>query len=130
MVKTLALPALRWWLRRCYDHMDRRFDLPVTEYAFQQTPVCFARKADFQEELRTRYSVGRERIVALLSQERNCSAFTPRQQGFTPKEHREMLDRRWERKWRVIEMIVVGIAIPALIIAATILAAFIQARAR
>lgn len=31
----------------------------------------------------------------VMHRQRVCNAFTPWQQGFTPKEHREMVDRQW-----------------------------------
>ena len=34
-------------------------------------------------------------LLAIVQEERECSEFTPWRQGFTPKEHREMLDRKW-----------------------------------
>lgn len=36
----------------------------------------------------------------VVQQERDCESFTPWQQGFTPKEHREMLDQQVLREWQ------------------------------
>lgn len=59
-------------------------------------PFCFARQFDFRE----RYGwgagslgVGEAEIYPAIVEERDCDAFTPWQQGFSPREHREMLDR-------------------------------------
>ena len=75
----------------------------------------------------------REAARTVSARERDCASFTPWRQGFTPKEHLEMLDRverqRWQeeqrekdlrwreqqrkedKRWRVIELIVLaGIA--------------------
>ena len=35
-----------------------------------------------------------------MNQERECTFFTKWQQGFTPKEHREMIDRQAMLKWQ------------------------------
>jgi hypothetical protein len=36
----------------------------------------------------------------VLQKERNCGSFTPWIQGFTPKEHKEMLDAKEMREWQ------------------------------
>jgi hypothetical protein len=46
-----------------------------------------------------------------IQQDRKCRFFTKWRQGFTPKEHREMLDRelriKEERRWRIAEIILI-----------------------
>ena len=81
----------------------------------------------------------------MLQSERKCQSFTPWQLGFSPKEHREMMDRkeirdqnhRWEeedRQWRQsvdkqnrrlnrINLIIVAVA-SVLTAAAVLVAAF------
>ena len=62
-----------------------------------------------------------EEIKLAIQEERDCKEFTKWQQGFTPKEHREMMDRKTmleleekrrqnDRKWHWIELaiLVVG----------------------
>jgi hypothetical protein len=39
-------------------------------------------------------------VKEILNQERECTFFTKWQQGFTPKEHREMIDRQAMLKWQ------------------------------
>jgi hypothetical protein len=76
-------------------------------------------------------------ILEIICKDRKCDSFFVWKQGFTPKEHREMLDRKewkeWQerqrredKKWRIIELIV--LAIIATIVAGgfTILGAFIE----
>jgi len=60
-------------------------------------PFCFVRKLDF----RTTYGwnprsmgIGDTEIFPVIVEERECDGFTPWQQGFSPKEHREMLDEQ------------------------------------
>ena len=98
-------------------------------YRSARVPVCFAQSVDLQAEIleyqtnsgevfasspndpdreRRLDSFPPERVLELLEVERplcdSSHAFTKWQQGFTPKEHREMLDRESllerEREWR------------------------------
>ncbi len=76
-------------------------------------PLCFAQVIDMREEINKAagmdnpdYSRDPVSIHLVLHEERKCNEFVMWQQGFTPKEHREMLDRRWERKWRIITGII------------------------
>jgi hypothetical protein len=64
-------------------------------------------------------------VLANITRERECSMFMPWQPGFTPKEHREMLDRQWmmdreerrdraQRKWNLtasLFVVVIGWAL-------------------
>jgi hypothetical protein len=76
------------------------------------TPLCLDRIYDLFSEFEAE-TVGKdeEKCLRILGKERKCLAFTDWQQGSTPKEHREMMDReRFEkrqtdreeadRKWR------------------------------
>lgn len=89
-------------------------------------PICFTRKwnlrvgikaqllrdgyGEVEAEARSRGSIS-GRILAEITRERSCETTNQSQpgfikwsQGFSPKEHREMLDRQWrlgrERDWR------------------------------
>ncbi len=68
------------------------------------SPVCFVRANDLWAESGTNYGIicgGSEiNIKATLQKDRDCRQFTKWQQGFTPKEHREMLDRTQMLKWQ------------------------------
>jgi len=78
-------------------------------------------------------------VLEVITKDRpECEGkFTPWQQGFAPKEHREMLDRQelrnWEaaqrhedRRWRIIELIVFGAVATGVGAGVAILAAFIE----
>jgi len=64
-----------------------------------EPPICFMRSQDYRavpfgqiyDHKPVKFEIQRERI---------CEYFTPWQQGFTPKEHREMLDREKMLKWQ------------------------------
>ena len=76
--------------------------------------------------------------MQVIHEERECGeSFTEWQLGFTPKEHREMLDRKewrdWQERqrkedkhWRVIELIVLGIIAVLVAGGFTVLGAFIE----
>ena len=104
--------------------------------------ICFVRVIQFPIQPRN------EELLDLLQRERECAEFTPWYQGFTPKEHEEMLDRqrlrewqakrededrRWredqrkeERRWRFIELLVFGGLVTIVYVVAQIVAALIQ----
>jgi hypothetical protein len=80
-------------------------------------PVCFAMVANFDEEIEElrkspEYTEKRNGygqvtwpqwstfVKVVLNKERECESFTRWHQGFTPKEHREMLDRQEMLKWQ------------------------------
>ena len=71
-------------------------------------PTCFARAVNLHETCLHRRDarVGKQGdplpidITQVLNQERSCSGFTEWQRGFTPKEHREMMDRERMLKWQ------------------------------
>ena len=81
-------------------------------------PICFMRKLDMraefeavlkkpvsEEESRGIKNPNPDQVLPIIERSRRCDdGFTPWQLGFSPKEHREMLDRKWERKWRLIEL--------------------------
>jgi len=113
---------------------------------YRHVPVCFAQSVDLAkecpgtEELLAKYKDWpAELVLEVITKDRpECEGkFTPWQQGFAPKEHREMLDRQelrnWEaaqrhedRRWRIIELIVFGAVATGVGAGVAILAAFIE----
>ncbi len=78
-----------------------------------EPPVCFMRSPDYEATPFTRIA-DKEATRFEIQMERTCESFTLWQQGFTPKEHREMIDRQWmldfqakreqeDREWRTAE---------------------------
>jgi hypothetical protein len=63
---------------------------------YEDAPVCYARAADLAKELRGTRPADR---LAVIQKDRDCASFTPWQQGFSPKEHREMIDSAALREW-------------------------------
>jgi len=74
------------------------------DFPYRTTPICFVMEFDLlAEHLKTgpdygQMDVSGELAKEIISKERHCAAFTKWHQGFTPKEHREMLDRQWRIK--------------------------------
>ena len=114
-----------------------------TEAPYRGEPICTMQSYRLIDEVEWRSgSIVPETVIRIMQTERDrCSAvFTDWQQGFTPKEHREMVDRKEQREWRAkqeeatkawqerqrIQDRQWHIAEILLIIVATIIAAFIQ----
>ena len=62
----------------------------------QERPICFAMKTNFIEELSDQINPDPPKVKAGIQGERECDGFTEWQLGFTPKEHKEMLDEKWK----------------------------------
>lgn len=76
-------------------------------------------------------------VVGVITKPRACEGFFSWKPGFSPKEHFEMLEQerrqKWQeeqsrsdRRWRIIEIIVLGIIVTLLAGGFTILGAFIE----
>lgn len=74
-------------------------------------PMCFVQAFPLQGEMEMD---GSDAILMVIRKDRECDSYTEWQQGFTPKEHREMLDRKRmieredtrdkeQREWRADE---------------------------
>jgi hypothetical protein len=64
-----------------------------------EPPICFMRSTDYKV-IPFQLHVDNNVVKAEIQRERSCEHFTPWIQGFTPKEHREMIDREAWRTWR------------------------------
>ena len=117
-------------------------DQPKVDYMYgnmgvlkqEPLPVCFDRSIDIHGEIKALWGSIRQEfpeggkkltepdwkayVRITLSSERQCESFTKWHQGFTPKEHQEMIDRerrdifeneirRNDRKWHQIELAIV-----------------------
>jgi hypothetical protein len=66
-------------------------------------PICFVQAYDILQS--TREFAGKHEpdylsVHTFINDDRPCKSFTKWQQGFTPKEHRDMLDRQEFRDWQ------------------------------
>ena len=90
----------------------------LNRYVHEQLPICFANTGNFSSSFRELIIKNYEAdkvVLMVIKNERPCETFTKWQQGFTPKEHREMMDRKFtieledkrrknDRKWHWIEL--------------------------
>jgi len=114
---------------------------------YEEFPVCFVRAARLKSEWVATRQAGQE-PTGILKSERDCSAFIPWQQGFSPKEHVEMQlleqqrtwqatrendQRNWQKqesadnkKWRAFELFVMAVLVAGATIIAQLASAFIE----
>ncbi len=117
----------------------RHEDLPLCFVGrHEDLPLCFVGRHDLQWEIKSTGKQDKTVVITVINDERQCGeAFTEWKLGFTPKEHREMLDRaewlKWQerqrrddKRWRVIELIVIGVITVIIAGGFTILGAFIE----
>ena len=93
---------------------------PFTKY---EPPICFMQSPDFKalpystESIYQRDKQSKE-VYDEIQRDRECKFFTEWRQGFTPKEHQEMLDRelmmkrdearrKEEKRWHIVEIILI-----------------------
>ena len=69
---------------------------------YDPSPVCFVRASDLAAEMEL--PKGKAQFLKVLGTERECQRFVKWQQGFTPREHKEMIDsqeqRERDRQWQ------------------------------
>jgi hypothetical protein len=71
----------------------------------QHVPICFECVTDFRREIgvpppKAYGDYPANMVLEVISEPRSCDSFAVWQQGFTPKEHREMLDRQHHLEWQ------------------------------
>ncbi len=70
-------------------------------------PLCFVKKYDLLDSFNKTSGEESKRFLVVVNEERPCEPFNKWRQGFTPKEHQAIIDRRLERKWHWIELIAI-----------------------
>lgn len=134
-----------------------RLDGNLGQGKYVHIPICFVRSFNITKEVITLREKDEKRrdtvewhkyVKEFINQERDCNLFTDWQQGFEPKEHREMLDnkamikwqqeqrqfdlqwqenqRKEDRRWHIIELIVFGVISVLVAGGFTIFGAFIS----
>ena len=98
-------------------------DLTPEKMNGDRFPTCFCRASQLKQEIDTRYNeiksskgIGyADAVKDIINKEKPCKQFVDWERGFTPKEHREMMDRKRlleqeeqrkksDRTWHVIEL--------------------------
>ena len=69
------------------EHSFRPMSDPAPP-VYEHTPLCAELRLEFPAE----------NLLDTIQEERDCSTFVPWRPGFTPKEHREMLERQRQRE--------------------------------
>ena len=65
---------------------------------YERTPVCFVREFDLPVE--AGLADDARAFLNVIRQERVCPKWTQWFQGFTPRDHKEMIDAREQRDWQ------------------------------
>jgi hypothetical protein len=97
-------------------------------------PLCFAQAWPLQDEAKSKQQAD---ILTVIQRERECDKFVRWRQGFTPKEHQEMIDqqelKRWQveqrredRKWQVVWGVILVLVAGAFTILGAILGAYLS----
>ena len=101
-------------------------DVTPDKMSGDRFPTCFSRVFQLGQEVKACYAKTQEAkmdtsfasaVREVIHRDRVCKQFVKWERGFTPKEHREMMDReqmlKWQREerrsdihWRIIELIV------------------------
>ena len=72
----------------------------TTTHKYQSIPICFVRAFDLADGIKTQEDS--RSFLHVIQIDRNCEKHTPWHQGFSPREHKEMIDaerlRDWQRK--------------------------------
>lgn len=74
---------------------------PTTRH--ESLPLCFVKAHNLLDEFKQFAGKGNpdyKSVHFVIHEERECEAFTEWQQGFTPREHKDMLDQQKWRDWQ------------------------------
>ena len=119
-------------------HEGHRREARISERnVYYPKPVCFMRVAWFREQMDEVPNDAYPDLSPVIHADHPCDEFTEWHQGFSPKEHREMLDRQFlfdaeerrrkeDKAWRRTELVVLGVIAVVVAGGFTILGAFIQ----
>jgi hypothetical protein len=87
-------------------------------YRHKRYPICFVQEYDLLDSFERIGGEESTRFLVVIGEDRQCELFTEWLQGFTPKEHREMLDRerrdkfesdirKGDKRWHIAEIILI-----------------------
>ena len=105
--------TLRRWTDKQFVEADNEYrkttSLPDSgpPIVHEHMPLCFRRQTDLRKEIgqaaNDKFDVKQKDILSIIQKARLCHGFRKWCQGFTPKEHLEMLDREEWRRWQADE---------------------------
>ena len=97
--------------------------------SLSRPPLCLMRAFDLESEVRAlvpkETGIGTNHIVEVVSKPRKCKQWRQWSMGFTPKDHREMVDREHQKWWHIGEIVLIAVLSGLF----TLLGVWIQARA-
>ena len=90
---------------------------------YDDVPICFVRAANLREEFSSAHGTGANPVEVVICRERPCKSATPRIQGFTPKEHKQMIsdaelerlrtdEARKNHRWNLANFIAIVVLVP------------------
>lgn len=100
-----------------YFRTNGNMETDTSDSGHQYQPKCFSQRAPLQDEIfaiRRHGHTNRESVLNVLNCDRPCKYAIPWRQGFTPKEHQEMMDQeelyrdRQRHEWRTLEVAIFG----------------------
>jgi hypothetical protein len=83
------------------DEEARNSGKQPSDVSYADFPVCFARAAQLNQEMR---GAGAEGFLAVVNRERNCPKFIEWEPDCSPKEHAEMRREQQMREWQEARM--------------------------
>ncbi len=88
---------------------------------YEDVPICLVRAADFAEEIKTPTNpYARNCVLAVIARERDCNSWVRWKQGFSPKDHKDMIDSESiRRKTRFHNNCTLAIAVASMLVAAS-----------
>jgi hypothetical protein len=102
-----VIEVTRAYASKVWDKSSFLHEQVLSHNIHEELPLCFAGEVDLRQGFKvldTKYKsintprVNEATVQEIVVKERECKAFTKWQQGFTPKEHKEMIDKEQERK--------------------------------
>jgi len=87
-------------------------------YRHKRYPICFVQKHNLLDSFKRISGEESTRFLTVIGEERQCELFIDWHQGYTPKEHQEMIDRerrdKFEadirnsnKRWHIAEIILI-----------------------
>ena len=105
LIKTRQIVDAEEYLRNEGQMPDKVNNEPI----YAPWPICFVRKINIHREVKESGVAGPQGLAAVFQKDRKCDdGFTKWFQGFTPKEHQEMINNRWDKVLQLLNLIVVA----------------------
>jgi hypothetical protein len=94
---------MQWLDADEFFRANGRLEMVGTGFRADYPPKCFVNATDFEYECLERTTgenTPEQTLLMVIKRDRECSQYRDWVQGFTPKEHREMIDAERLRQWQ------------------------------